>query len=88
MAGTISLGFVVLLVSIIELSLAETAMLCAVMGAVQSLWKAARRPALHQVVFNMSTLVVSASLAHELCGWLAASRYRHRWRLCYRWRCW
>ncbi len=73
MVGTISLGFVVVLVSIIELSLAETALLCAAMGAVQSVWKTARRPALHQVVFNMSTLVVSASLAHVICGWLAAS---------------
>lgn len=73
MAGTISLNFIVLLVAVLEMSLGETLVLCAATGAMQSLWKPARRPGVHQVAFNMSALVLSGSLAYLICGWAAVS---------------
>jgi hypothetical protein len=64
MRGTMSPSFVLMLVAIAELSLAETVVLAAVAGVVQSLWRPARRPMLAQVLFNPASLALSAAFAY------------------------
>ena len=61
--GTLTPAFVLLLASIAQLSLAETAVMAAVVGVVQVLWRPARRPMLAQVLFNPACLALSAALA-------------------------
>jgi hypothetical protein len=66
MRGTITPAFVLLLAAIAQLSFAETAVMAAVVGVVQVLWRPARRPMLAQVVFNPACLALSAALAWVL----------------------
>lgn len=63
MVSTISVNFVIILVAILELSMGETMLISAGVAALQSLWRTARRPRLHQIAFNMSALVISAAAA-------------------------
>jgi hypothetical protein len=68
MQGTITPAFVLLLAAIAQLSFAETVLMAAVTGAVQVLWRPARRPMpaqimLAQVLFNPACLAVSAAFA-------------------------
>jgi len=63
MQGTITPAFVLLLAAIAQLNFAETAVMAAVTGAVQVLWRPARRPMLAQILFNPSCLAVSAAFA-------------------------
>jgi len=56
-------AFVLLLVGIAHLDFAETVVTAAVCGAVQVMWRPARRPMLAQVVFNPATLALSAAFA-------------------------
>ena len=60
--GTLTPAFVLLLATIAQLSLAETAVMAAVVGVVQVLWRPAR-PMLAQVLFNPACLALSAALA-------------------------
>jgi hypothetical protein len=63
--GTMSIGFVLVLFGISELTLPET-MLIACAGVVaQCLWRATRRPALVQLLFNVSAVAVSLIVAYE-----------------------
>jgi hypothetical protein len=64
--GTLTPAFVLLLVAIAQLSLAETTVMAVVVGVAQVLWRAARRPMLAQVVFNPACLALSAALAWVL----------------------
>jgi len=66
MQGTLTPGFVLLLAAIAQLSLAETAVMAAVVGVVQVLWRSARRPMLAQILFNPACLALSAALAWVL----------------------
>jgi hypothetical protein len=63
MQGTITPAFVLLLAAIAQLSFAETAVMAAITGAVQVLWRPARPPMLAQVLFNPACLAVSAAFA-------------------------
>ncbi len=60
--GTLTPAFVLLLATIAQMSLAETAVMAAVVGVVQVLWRSAR-PMLAQVLFNPACLALSAALA-------------------------
>ncbi len=76
--GTLTPAFVLLLASIAQLSLAETAVMAAVLGAIQVLWRPARRPMLAQVLFNPACLALSAAFAWVLSRsvlepWLGSS---------------
>ena len=78
MRGTLTPGFVLVLVAIAELSVAETTVMAAAIGAVQLLWRPARRPMLAQVLFNPACLALSAASAHAvsrvvLAPWLGHS---------------
>ncbi len=66
LTGTLSFGFVPVLVAAIEFSFAETVFLAASTAAVQALWKPARRPASIQVAFNVACLMVAASVVFLL----------------------
>jgi hypothetical protein len=77
LGGTLSPAFVLLLVAIAELSFAETLVMAAVLGAVQVLWRPARRPMLAQVVFNPASMAVSAALAFGLTRVLLAPWLSH-----------
>lgn len=57
--GTCSLNFVVYLLAIVQLSLAETVYLVCAGTCVQSVWKTARKPRLVQVAFNVAAMVLS-----------------------------
>lgn len=64
--SAISPGFVLVLVAIAELSIAEVIVIAAVSVLVQSYWGAARRPKPVQVVFNVSCLMISAAASFSL----------------------
>lgn len=64
MEGTISLNFVIYLLSISVLSLTETVLMATAATVVQSLWRAKKRPAIIKVMFNVSALVISGSAAY------------------------
>jgi len=64
--GTITPAFVLLLAAIAQLSFGETAVMAAVLGMVQVLWRSTKRPMLAQVLFNPACLAVSAALAWAL----------------------
>ncbi|MFN0165900.1 MAG: hypothetical protein ACKV22_05660 [Bryobacteraceae bacterium] len=57
--GTCSLNFVVYLLAVAQLTLAETVYIVCAGTLVQSVWRTARRPSLVQVVFNVAAMVVS-----------------------------
>jgi hypothetical protein len=63
LGGTITPTFVLLLVAIAQLSFTETAVMAALVGLVQVLWRPARRPMPAQVMFNPACLALSASFA-------------------------
>lgn len=63
LTGTLSIGFVFVLLGISELTLAETMLMACAGVAVQCLWRAQRRPAAVQVLFSVSAVAVSLTLA-------------------------
>jgi len=71
--GTITPAFVILLVAIAQLSFAETVVAAAVVGVVQVVWRAARRPVLAQVLFNPACLALSAALAWLVSRFISGS---------------
>ena len=76
--GTITPAFVLVLVTIAQLSFAETVVMAVLCGAMQVLWRPARRPTFAQVVFNPSSLAASAAAAYGvshgvLAPWLDGS---------------
>jgi hypothetical protein len=64
--GTLTPGFVLVLVAIAELTLAEAVVMAALGGVVQVLWRPARRPMMAQVVFNPASLALSTALAYGI----------------------
>jgi hypothetical protein len=72
--GTLTPGFVLLLAAIVQLTLAETLAIAAVVGVVQVLWRSARRPMLAQVLFNPACLALSAAFAWYLSRVLLSSQ--------------
>jgi len=72
MVGTISISFVVILFAASELEWGEMMAMAALAGAVQSYWRAGRRPRPTQVFFNMAALVLSSAAAYAACHSAAA----------------
>lgn len=62
-AGTMSVSFVFILVSVAEFTRPQTIIMAALAGATQSLWRPRSRRRPVQVLFNAATLVLSAGLA-------------------------
>src|SRR5216684_6508490 len=61
--GTMSVNFLFILIGVAELTLTETITLGCIAALIQCLWKPRKRPAVIQVLFNISTLVVSVAIA-------------------------
>src|SRR5579864_9047976 len=64
--GTVSGGFVFVLIGIAEFSFGETMVMALSTGLVQCLWKAKRRQVRRQLLFNLATLANSAAAAYWL----------------------
>lgn len=64
--GTISPGFVFLLMAVARLSWSETVAIGVVSALVQSLWRAKRRPTTLQIGFNVAAMAISGGLAHAV----------------------
>ncbi len=62
---TMSIGFVLVLLGISELTLTETMFIACTGVVVQCLWRAKRRPAAIQVFFSVSAVAVSLMLAYQ-----------------------
>jgi len=65
LTGTMSIGFVLVLLGISELTLPETMLLACAGVVVQCLWRAKARPATVQVFFNVSAVAASLTLTFE-----------------------
>ncbi len=68
LTGTMSLGFVFVLLSISELTLPETMSIAAAGVVLQCLWRVKVRPTSTQVVFSVSAVAVAALLAFGAAG--------------------
>lgn len=62
--GTLSGGFVFVLIAIAEFSFSEAIVMAVSTALVQCVWKAKRRQVPRQLLFNLATLVNSASIAY------------------------
>jgi len=63
---TITPSFVLILIAIAQLTFAQTIVVAVVAATVQGLWRSARPPILAQIVFNPSTLALSAAMAYAV----------------------
>src|SRR6202165_3021593 len=54
--GTMSINFLFILIGVAELTLTETVTLGCIAALIQCLWKPPKRPAIIQVLFNISAL--------------------------------
>jgi hypothetical protein len=61
--GAYSLGFCFVLIAMFNFSVAETALLGALSGCVQCLYRPAQRPSVRSVLFSVSGVVLSATAA-------------------------
>jgi hypothetical protein len=73
MQGTFSISFVLTLIAIAQMTLTEALVIGVLATLVQCLWRARKRPTLLQVLFNVSTLVVSVVLAFAVLNVLRDS---------------
>ena len=63
MQGTLSISFVFALIAIAQMTLTESLVVGVLATLVQCFWRTRKRPTPMQVLFNISTLVVSVVLA-------------------------
>lgn len=76
LTGTMSVGFVLVLLGISELTLAES-MLAACAGViVQCLWRPKRRPEAVQILFSVSAVALSLTLAYQSAQFIRAQIHR------------
>ena len=72
--GTISLGFVLLLAALAELTFGEVTLLAAAAGLMQCLWRPVRRLQPVRVAFSVGSLVVASAVAFLVVRvWLVAT---------------
>lgn len=74
LTGTMSTGFVLVLLGISELTLPETMLMACAGVVVQCLWRAKQRPLGVQVIFSVSAVAISVALAYH-CTHLIKSRW-------------
>jgi hypothetical protein len=72
LTGTMSIGFVFVLLGIVELSLPETMVIACAGIVLQCYWRALRRPSWIQVSFNLASVAISVVLAYECAHFVAA----------------
>src|SRR5258708_16305238 len=66
MQGSISINFVLVLIAIAQMTLTEALVVGVAGTLVQCVWRTRTRPKLAQVLFNISTLIVSVIIAFLL----------------------
>ncbi len=64
LTGTMSVSFLFILMGIADYTFSETILVGCAGALVQSVWKARRRPKLIQIIFNISALAISISVAY------------------------
>jgi hypothetical protein len=64
MRSTISVNFLFILIGIAQLPLFQAVVISVISTIIQCWWKARTRPRPIQILFNVSALVISVSLAH------------------------
>ena len=74
LTGTMSIGFVLVLLSISELALPETMIMACAGVIVQCLWRAKQRPQAVQVIFSVAAVAISVVPAYQ-CTHLLRSRW-------------
>lgn len=62
--GTITPGFVIVLVAMAKLDWAGTVAVGCLCGLVQTMWRAKTRPTAAQVLFNVAVMAISSAVAH------------------------
>jgi len=72
--GTMSIGFVFVLLGISQLTLPETMLMACAGVVVQCLWRAKSRPAPVQVLFSVSAVAISLTLAYG-CSWFVRTAF-------------
>lgn len=68
MTGTMSIGFVFVLLGIAQLTLPETMLIACAGAAVQCVWRTKPRPAAIQVAFSVAAVALSLAPAYALAG--------------------
>ena len=66
LTGTISPGFVFVLLAVGRLSWSETVIISVVAGLVQCLWRATQPPGLLRLTFNAATMAIAGGLAYAV----------------------
>ena len=62
--GSMSVGFLFILIGAVELGLGETVLLASVSTLVQCLWKTEKTPQAIQVIFNVTSIALAAAATH------------------------
>jgi len=73
LTSTVSVSFVVILVSVSELSYAEAISLSAAVAIFQTCWRAQRRPKAVHIAFNAATFILDTSVTYFVCRLLLVS---------------
>jgi diguanylate cyclase (GGDEF)-like protein/putative nucleotidyltransferase with HDIG domain len=66
MKGTVSVGFLIVLVGIMELSRAEVLIIATVCVVIQCVWHTKRQPHLTKILFNVSCMWIAANAAYAV----------------------
>jgi MASE9 protein len=74
LTGTMSIGFVLVLLGVSEFTLPETMLIACAGVLVQCLWRAKSRPTAVQVLFNVSAAAISLTLAYG-CSQFVRTRF-------------
>lgn len=67
LTGTLSFGFVPVLVATLEFNFTEATVLSGVMAAVQVMWHAKRQPAPVQIAFNVACMIAATGIVFVVC---------------------
>jgi len=62
--GTMSVGFLFVLIAVMELSLPEVLAIASVSIATQCLWQAKKRPTIVQILFNVASMCIAATATY------------------------
>lgn len=74
MAGTMSMGFLFVLVAVAVFTLGETVLMAAVAAMIQCCLRTRRRPKVVQVAFNVATWAISSGMSYRIAHWFANER--------------
>jgi hypothetical protein len=72
--GAMSMNFVFILMGVAEMTAAETITLATAAALIQCLWRSRKRPALIQVLFNVSMLISSVAICYAVSHALDTGR--------------